>query len=72
MSAECKTCGAGMRWMEVFPGNICVNCHRENVARGEVNPNVSRVQELRRSNAATPVPSKKQYKRKPKHPKRDK
>jgi hypothetical protein len=28
-----------------------------------------RLMELRRSNAATPVPNKKQYKRKPKHPK---
>ena len=30
---------------------------------------VQKVQELRRSNAATPVPSKKQYKRKPKNQK---
>ena len=30
---------------------------------------VKRVQELRRSNAATPVPSKKKYKRKPKNEK---
>jgi len=28
---------------------------------------VKRVQELRRSNAATPIPSKKKYKRKEKH-----
>ena len=30
---------------------------------------VKRVQELRRSNAATPIPSKKKYKRKEKHKK---
>ena len=33
------------------------------------NENVKRVQELRRSNAATPVPSKKKYTRKTKHKK---
>jgi hypothetical protein len=33
------------------------------------NENVNRVQELRRSNAATPVPSKKKYTRKTKHKK---
>ncbi len=31
------------------------------------NEKVNRVQELRRSNAATPIPSKKKYKRKTKH-----
>ena len=33
------------------------------------NEKVKRVQELRRSNAATPIPSKKKYKRKIKHKK---
>ena len=32
---------------------------------------VVRVQDLRRSNATTPVPSGKTYRRKQKHPKRD-
>jgi hypothetical protein len=33
------------------------------------NEKVNRVQELRRSNAATPIPSKKKYTRKTKHKK---
>ena len=33
----------------------------------KVPPKVQKVQELRRSNAATPIPSKKTYKRKPKN-----
>ena len=33
--------------------------------------NVIRIQELRRSNSATPVKSKKEYKRKPKNKKED-
>lgn len=36
-----------------------------------MNPNVRRVQELRRSNAARPVPSGKRYVRKPKHTKKE-
>ena len=78
--AACKGCGTEIRWFDSFPGDICVNCHREKVKgqeatdaynqmMGDFKGNVIRVQELRRSNAATPVPSKKAYKRKPKHPK---
>ena len=78
--AACKGCGTEIRWMDTFPGDICVNCHKKKVdgtdataayneMMGNFKGNVVRVQELRRSNAATPVPSKKQYKRKPKHPK---
>lgn len=81
MSA-CTSCGAAIRWSDTFPGDVCVNCHRKNVdgqsatdayndMMGNFKGNVIRVQELRRSNAATPVPSKKVYKRKPKHPKAD-
>jgi hypothetical protein len=41
------------------------------MASGSIrNGRVQRVQELRRSNAATPRPSGKVYKRKAKHPKR--
>ena len=63
--AACNGCGSEIRWMDTFPGDICVNCHKANVQKGIVSK-VTRVQELRRSNAATPVPSKKVYNRKKK------
>lgn len=73
--AACKGCGSEIRWMDTFPGDVCVNCHRKKVdgqdatkAYGEMmgnfKGNVIRVQELRRSNAASAVPSKKVYNRK--------
>lgn len=46
---------------------------RDGVPERPITPNtlrVQRVQELRRSNATTPRPSGKRYKRKAKHPKR--
>jgi hypothetical protein len=80
--AQCKGqgCSKEIGWMDTFPGDVCVDCHRNKVdgqdatsAYGEMmgnfKGNVIRVQELRRSNAATPVPSKKTYKRKPKNQK---
>lgn len=82
--AACKGCGAEIRWSDTFPGDICVNCHRdkmqgasaqehyEQIMGGFANPErVQKVQELRRSNAAGPRNSKKSYKRKPKHPGKD-
>lgn len=79
--AACKGCKKEIRWMEEFPGGICVDCHREKSkgASAEAdyqtimgafsNPSrVAKVQELRRSSAAGPSQSKKAYKRKPKHP----
>lgn len=81
-SEACATCKAPIDYLTTFPGGICVNCHAKKVdgedatttynkIMGGFGGNVIRVQELRRSNAATPVPSKKVYKRKPKHPKKD-
>lgn len=64
--AACTTCGTSIRWMDTFPGDICVNCHRANVASGTVSK-VQRIQDLRRSNAAGPTNSKKSYKRKAKN-----
>lgn len=74
--AACKGCKAEIRWMDTFPGGICVNCHRtktsgataeedyKNIMQGFGNPGrVQRVQDLRRSNAAGPTQSKKAYSR---------
>ena len=81
--AACTGCNKEIRWMDTFPGDICVDCHRkkvdgqsaeqdyQNIMQGFTNPKVIRIQELRRSNAAGPTNSKKSYKRKPKHPKKD-
>ena len=82
MASGCVNCGTPIRWMDTFPGDICVNCHRDKMAGasakehyeqimgGFANPErVKRVQELRRSNAAGPRNSKKSYKRKPKNAK---
>ena len=78
--AACAGCQKEIRWMDTFPGELCVDCHRKKVDGQDATEahaqmmqtfGVQRVQELRRSNAATPVPSKKAYKRKPKHPKKD-
>ena len=81
--AACKGCGSEIRWMDTFPGDICVNCHKEKMKGADAtaaynqmmgtftNPKVAKVQELRRSNAAGPTKSKKSYQRKPKHPKAD-
>lgn len=79
---QCVGCAKELRWSDVFPGDICVDCHRikmsgasaeqdyQNIMKGFGNPSrVERVQNLRRSNAAGPTNSKKMYKRKPKHPK---
>lgn len=30
--AACKGCGSEIRWMDTFPGDICVNCHRDKMA----------------------------------------
>jgi len=79
---SCKSCNKNIRWMEEFPGGICVDCHRKKVEGqsaeedyknivggfGASAVRVNRIQELRRSNAASAVPSKKAYKRKPKYP----
>lgn len=79
--ASCKGCSKEIRWSDTFPGDICVDCHRdkmqgataqqhyEQVMGGFANPDrVARVQELRRSSAAGPRKSKKSYSRKSKHP----
>jgi hypothetical protein len=79
--AACKGCAKEIRWMDTFPGDICVDCHRAKssgasaeedykaIMTGFGNPErVAKVQELRRSNAAGPRKSKKSYKRKPKYP----
>ena len=63
--------------MDTFPGDVCVDCHRQkvsgqsaqedyaNIMKGFANPErVRRVQEIRRSNAAGPRNSKKIYDRK--------
>jgi hypothetical protein len=39
----------------------------EKLLKGKIMEKVKRIQELRRSNAATAIPSKKKYKRKQKH-----
>lgn len=80
--ASCKGCGTELRWSDTFPGNICVNCHREKMAGASAEDHykaimggfsnsqrVRKVQEIRRSNAAGPTQSKKAYKRKPKNKK---
>lgn len=78
----CATCKAPIDYLTTFPGGICVNCHAKKVdgqdatqmyndIMGGFSSKVVRVQNLRRSNAAGPIPSKKAYKRKPKHPKAD-
>lgn len=79
---NCKGCNKEIRWMEEFPGGICIDCHRKKVEGqsaeedyknivggfGGSAARVRRVQELRRSNAASAVASRKAYKRKGKYP----
>jgi hypothetical protein len=52
----------------IFFGGIIMNTMSKNV--NAMMNKVKRVQELRRSNAATPIPSKKKYSRKIKHKRR--
>lgn len=33
MSANCKSCGAEIGELEVFPGGICLKCHAERFDR---------------------------------------